>query len=47
METVTLNNGLEMPALGLGVFQPPADETRDAVRRSPMSAGKDSRADPC
>ena len=32
METVTLNNGLEMPALGLGVFQTPPDETRDAVR---------------
>src|SRR4051812_20666913 len=27
-----LNNGVEMPALGLGVFQTPADETRDAVR---------------
>src|SRR5438034_9940892 len=32
METITLNNGLEMPALGLGVFQTPPDETRDAVR---------------
>src|SRR5205823_5169125 len=32
METVTLNNGVEMPALGLGVFQTPAEETRDAVR---------------
>jgi diketogulonate reductase-like aldo/keto reductase len=27
-----LNNGFEMPALGLGVFQTPPDETRDAVR---------------
>src|SRR3954449_4275995 len=27
-----LNNGVEMPALGLGVFQTPPDETRDAVR---------------
>ena len=26
------NNGVEMPALGLGVFQSPPDETRDAVR---------------
>src|SRR4051812_47231037 len=26
-----LNNGVEMPALGLGVFQTPPDETRDAV----------------
>src|SRR5450755_2913144 len=32
METLTLNNGVEMPALGLGVFQTPPDETRDAVR---------------
>jgi diketogulonate reductase-like aldo/keto reductase len=31
METITLNNGVEMPALGLGVFQTPPDETRDAV----------------
>ena len=30
--TITLNNGLEMPALGLGVFQTPPDETRDAAR---------------
>src|SRR6266536_5522443 len=32
METKTLNNGVEMPALGLGVFQTPPDETRDAAR---------------
>ena len=32
MEPLTLNNGVEMPALGLGVFQTPPDETRDAVR---------------
>jgi len=31
MKMVTLNNGVEMPALGLGVFQTPPDETRDAV----------------
>ena len=31
METITLNNGVELPALGLGVFQTPPDETRDAV----------------
>src|SRR4051812_22459432 len=30
--TITLNNGVEMPALGLGVFQTPPAETRDAVR---------------
>ena len=29
--TLTLNNGVEMPALGLGVFQTPAEETRAAV----------------
>lgn len=28
---LTLNNGVELPALGLGVFQTPPDETRDAV----------------
>jgi diketogulonate reductase-like aldo/keto reductase len=32
MKTFTLNNGVELPALGLGVFQTPPDETRDAVR---------------
>jgi diketogulonate reductase-like aldo/keto reductase len=32
METITLNNGVEMPALGLGVFQTPPHETRDAVQ---------------
>jgi diketogulonate reductase-like aldo/keto reductase len=30
--TLTLNNGVTMPALGLGVFQTPPEETRDAVR---------------
>ena len=29
---LTLNNGVELPALNLGVFQTPPDETRDAVR---------------
>src|SRR4051812_5391197 len=31
---LTLNNGVELPALGLGVFQTPPEETRDAVRAS-------------
>jgi hypothetical protein len=31
VSTIALNNGVEMPALGLGVFQTPPDETRDAV----------------
>ena len=29
--TITLNNGVELPALGLGVFQSPPDETIGAV----------------
>jgi len=29
--TLTLNNGVEMPAIGLGVFQTPPDETTAAV----------------
>ena len=29
--TITLNNGVEMPALGFGVFQTPPDETATAV----------------
>ena len=29
--TVTLNNGVEMPILGFGVFQIPPDETEQAV----------------
>ena len=28
---ITLNNGVELPAIGLGVFQTPPDETRAAV----------------
>jgi diketogulonate reductase-like aldo/keto reductase len=31
LETLTLNNGVQMPALGLGVFQTPPEETRAAV----------------
>ncbi len=31
MDTLTLNNDVEIPALGLGVFQTPPDETRAAV----------------
>jgi diketogulonate reductase-like aldo/keto reductase len=36
--TITLNNGVELPALGFGVFQTPSDETRDAVRAA-LEAG--------
>ncbi|WP_285041379.1 aldo/keto reductase [Plantibacter sp. LMC-P-059a] len=31
MDTFTLNNGIDIPALGLGVFQTPPDETTAAV----------------
>lgn len=31
MQTVTLNNGVEMPILGFGVYQIPAEETEQAV----------------
>lgn len=31
---LTLNNGIEMPALGLGVYQSTAEETADAVKTS-------------
>ncbi len=31
MEYLTLNNDVQIPALGLGVFQTPAEETREAV----------------
>ena len=31
MDQITLNNGVELPALGLGVFQTPPDETRASV----------------
>jgi diketogulonate reductase-like aldo/keto reductase len=36
--TLELNNGVTIPALGLGVFQTPPDETRDAVRAA-LGAG--------
>jgi len=38
MQTVTLNNGIEMPILGFGVFQIGADDTQKAVE-SALSAG--------
>ena len=30
-DVLTLNNGVQLPPIGLGVFQTPPDETRDAV----------------
>jgi diketogulonate reductase-like aldo/keto reductase len=38
VSTLTLNNGVQLPALGLGVFQTPAEETRAAVDAA-ISAG--------
>jgi 2,5-diketo-D-gluconate reductase A len=32
--TVTLNNGVDMPQLGFGVFQVPPEETAAAVREA-------------
>jgi 2,5-diketo-D-gluconate reductase A len=31
MQNVTLNNGVEMPILGFGVYQVPADDTEQVV----------------
>jgi 2,5-diketo-D-gluconate reductase A len=36
--TLTLNNGVEMPILGFGVFQIPADETEQVVAEA-IAAG--------
>ncbi|PSM44777.1 2,5-diketo-D-gluconic acid reductase [Streptomyces dioscori] len=38
MQTVTLNNGVEMPILGFGVFQIPSEETEQAVTEA-LAAG--------
>lgn len=35
---LTLNNGITMPALGLGVFQSPPEQTTDAVEAA-LAAG--------
>jgi diketogulonate reductase-like aldo/keto reductase len=32
--SITLNNGVELPALGFGVFQTPADVTQAAVEEA-------------
>jgi 2,5-diketo-D-gluconate reductase A len=34
---VTLNNGVQMPILGFGVFQIPAEHTEQAVIDAPLS----------
>lgn len=38
MEYITLNNGVEMPILGFGVYQVPPDETEEAVTNA-LAAG--------
>jgi diketogulonate reductase-like aldo/keto reductase len=38
MKAIELNNGVEMPSIGLGVFQTPPDETRAAVEAA-LSVG--------
>ena len=38
METVTLNNGVQMPIIGFGVFQIPEDQTQPAVEAA-LEAG--------
>ncbi|MBX9421017.1 aldo/keto reductase [Streptomyces lateritius] len=38
MQTVTLNNGVEMPVLGFGVYQIPAEDTERAVSEA-LAAG--------
>ena len=38
MQTVTLNNGVEMPILGFGVYQVPPDQTEAAVSQA-LEAG--------
>jgi diketogulonate reductase-like aldo/keto reductase len=38
VSTLTLDNGVELPALALGVFQTPPEETRAAVEAA-ISAG--------
>jgi 2,5-diketo-D-gluconate reductase A len=34
MQTVTLNNGVQMPILGFGVYQVPVDQTQQVVARA-------------
>ncbi|MFI7688801.1 aldo/keto reductase [Nonomuraea sp. NPDC049655] len=39
VQTVTLNNGVEMPILGFGVFQSPAEQTEQAVTDALAASG--------
>jgi len=38
VQTITLNNGVEMPILGFGVYQVPEDETEHVVAQA-LEAG--------
>jgi len=40
--TVTLNNGVEMPILGFGVFQIPAEATEQAVLTEEHLPGREA-----
>jgi hypothetical protein len=41
MEALTLNNRIEMPVLGLGVYQTPPGETRNAVAITVETFGRE------
>ena len=44
--TLILNNGVEIPAIGFGVFQTPPDETTAAVETAPAASGTDTSTPP-
>lgn len=44
MQTVTLNNALEMPILGYGVYRIPPEQTEQALR--PLGTGSHSGSEP-
>jgi hypothetical protein len=44
-DIITLNNGVELPVIGLGVFQTPPAETRAAVAAA-LDTGKRGGPDP-
>jgi len=47
METITLNNGVDMPALGLGVFQTPPRRTVAREDRPPRIRPGGRTRPPC
>jgi diketogulonate reductase-like aldo/keto reductase len=40
---IALNNGVEMPSIGFGVFQTPPDETRSVSEASVLAAHQRSQ----